>query len=126
MSPPMADDSAELAAIEESFAEGLRKSGLTAKEVELFMSMAAKSIFGANEMVIVYRLPAAMIEERLPLVAYPSPRKTARVALMVVRNIDPRIKDEVQLLVAELGADDYDQREKAEKRLAEFGRLAVP
>jgi len=126
MSPPMADDSAELAAIKELFADGLRKSGLTAKEVELFMSMAAKSIFGANEMVIVYRLPAAVIEERLPLVAYPAPRKTVRVALMVVRNTDPRIKDEVQRLVAELGADDYSQREKAEKRLAELGRLAVP
>jgi hypothetical protein len=25
-----------------------------------------------------------------------------------------------------LGADDYSQREKAEKRLAELGRLAVP
>ncbi|HEV3004478.1 MAG TPA: discoidin domain-containing protein [Pirellulales bacterium] len=126
MSPPMADDSAELAAIKESFAEGLRKSGLTAKEVELFMSLAAKSIFGASEMVVVYRLPPAMIEERLPLVAYPAPRKTVRMALMVVRNIDPRIKDEVTRLVAELGADDYSQREKAEKRLAELGRLAVP
>ncbi|HEV3021735.1 MAG TPA: discoidin domain-containing protein [Pirellulales bacterium] len=126
MSPPMADDSAELAAIKESFAEGLRSGGLTAKEVELFMSMASKSIFGANEMVVVYRLPAAVIEERLPLVAYPAPRKTVRMALMVVRNIDPRIKDEVTRLVAELGADDYSQREKAEKRLAELGRLAVP
>jgi len=126
MSAPMADDSAELAAIKESFAEGLLTSGLTAKEVEFFMSMAAKSIFEVNEMVIVYRLPAAVIEERLPLVAYPAPRKTVRVAWMVVRNIDPRIKDEVRRLVAELGADDYAQREKAEKRLAELGRLAVP
>jgi hypothetical protein len=126
MSPPMADDSPELAAIKETFAEGLRAAGLTAKEVELFMSLAAKSIFGANEMVIVYRLPAAVIEERLPLIAYPAPRKTVRTAWMVVRNIDPRIKDEVAKLVAELGADDYSQREKAEKRLGELGRLAVP
>ncbi|HEV7221897.1 MAG TPA: hypothetical protein VGN42_04300 [Pirellulales bacterium] len=126
MSAPLADGSPELGEARQSLAEGLKQQGLTEAEVELFMDRAAPAIFGAKEMIVVCRLPGDAVEERLPLVTYPAAIKTVRTALLVLRNIDPKIKDDVERLVANLGATDYAEREAAEKRLGELGRLAVP
>ncbi|HXT58585.1 MAG TPA: hypothetical protein VN699_08115 [Pirellulales bacterium] len=126
MSAPLADGAAELSEARQSLADSLTQQGLTKAEVELFMERAAPAIFGAKEMIVVCRLPGDAVEERLPLVTYPAAIKTVRTAVLVLRNIDPKIKDDVQRLIANLGAADYAERETAEKRLGELGRLAVP
>lgn len=126
MSPPLAKDSEELKAAGESLTDSLRQVGLTEKETELLLGRGLGNLFETKEMLVLFRLPPDAIEERLPMVAYPAPRKTVRTALVLVRNLDPKIKDEVQKLIADLGAEKYSVREAAEKRLLELGRLAVP
>jgi hypothetical protein len=126
MSAPVARDSAEVAEARDALKGGLLKAGLTEKEAELLLARGEGSIFDTKEMIVVYRLPPDAIEERLPLVCYPSPRKTVRAAVVLVRNLDPKLTDEVGRLVGELGNDKYPMREAAEKRLLELGRLAVP
>jgi hypothetical protein len=126
MSALLADGAAELNDARLALADGLKQQGLTEAEVELFMERAAPAIFGAKEMIVVCRLPGDAIEERLPLVTYPAAVKTVRTAVLVLRNIDPKIKNDVERLVTNLGAADYAERETAEKRLLELGRLAVP
>lgn len=126
MSQPLAKDSDELKAVGESLAASLKHVGLTEKETELLLDRGLGKLVETKEMLVLFRLPPDAIEERLPLVAYPAPRKTIRTALVLVRNLDPKIKDEVQKLIAELGAEKYSVREAAEKRLLELGRLAVP
>ncbi|HUY88623.1 MAG TPA: hypothetical protein VMV10_07810 [Pirellulales bacterium] len=126
MSAPLDDESPELAAARQTLAESLKQQGLTEAEAELFMDRSAPAIFGAKELIVVCRLPADAIEERLPLVTYPAALKTVRTALVVLRNVDPQLKDDVNRLVTNLGAADYAEREAAEKRLLELGRLAVP
>ncbi|HJT34847.1 MAG TPA: hypothetical protein VJ783_22660 [Pirellulales bacterium] len=126
MSAPLAKDSDELKEAGESLAASLRQVGLTEKETELLLGRGLSNLFETKEMLVLFRLPPDAIEERLPLVAYPAPRKTVRTALVLVRNLDPKIKDEVQKLIADLGDEKYSVREAAEKRLLELGRLAVP
>jgi hypothetical protein len=126
MSAPLTADAEELKAVRQKLADSLQQQGFTEKEVELIMDRAAPAIFGAKELLVVCRLPADAIEERLPLVTYPAAQKTIRVAWVCSRNVDPKIKDEVKQLVAQLAAADYAEREAAEKRLLELGRLAVP
>lgn len=126
MSAPLTADAEELKAVRQKLADSLQQQGFTEKEVELFMDRAAPAIFDAKELLVVCRLPADAIEERLPLVTYPAAQKTIRVAWVCSRNVDPKIKDEVKQLVAQLAAADYAEREAAEKRLLELGRLAVP
>lgn len=126
MSPVLPRDADELKAVGESIAGGLLKLGFTRLEIDLLIGRAANTWLEAKKMVVLFRLPVEAIEERLPLVAYPAPRKTVRAALIVVENIDPKIKLEVQKLIAQLGAAEYTDRESAEKRLTELGRLAVP
>lgn len=126
MSPVLPREADELKAVGETIAGGLLKLGFTRLEIDLLIGRAANTWLEAKKMVVLFRLPVEAIEERLPLVAYPAPRKTLRAALVVVDNIDPKIKLEVQNLIAQLGAAEYTDRESAEKRLTELGRLAVP
>ena len=126
MSAVVALDSDEFKSVRETLAASLLKLGLPRGEVDLLFDRAGPALFETKEMIVLFRLPPEAIEERLPLVAYPAPRKTVRAALVVVRNLDPQIKDEVRKLIADLGSPEYTCREQAEKRLTELGRLAVP
>lgn len=126
MSPPLPDDAGELAAMRAQLVESLIAAGLTPGEAELAISLVAESVLQSSELVVLVRLPQAAADEKLPLVFYPRATKTVRVPLLLVRKVDPRIKDEVQQLVAQLGSMVYAEREAADKRLRELGRLAVP
>ena len=66
------------------------------------------------------------LDRLLPLDVTPTPRKTVRVALVVVRGIDPAITDEIDGLITQLGDADWNVREAAYKQLAEFGAAAQP
>jgi hypothetical protein len=127
MSPPLAEGSAELdSATSGTLRERLTAAGLKPSEADLVVTSYAKTIFESRELVVLFRLPPAAIDEKLPLDVFPEPSKIVRVALVLVRSIDPRLKDEVKELVAQLGSAKYAQREAAEKRLAELGAIAVP
>ena len=126
MPPAIARESDEFRSITGTLTASLLKLGFTRQEIDLLLDRTGDTWLAGKEMIVIFRLPVEAIEERLPLVAYPAPRKTLRSALVAVRNLDPKIKGEVQKLVAQLGSPDYNQREEAEKRLAELGRLAIP
>ncbi len=126
MSPAFAADSTEAAAARQSILDMLIKSGLTRPEADLFGTIYGESLVSPSELVVLARMPIDALEVRLPLVVYPTPTRTVRTALVIVRNIDPRIRGEVVELVAALGADEYSKREQSDKRLRELGRLAVP
>ena len=54
------------------------------------------------------------------------PRRTSRVGLVIVRNIDPAILSEIENLVTQLGDPKWDNREAASKRLRDLGLAAKP
>jgi hypothetical protein len=126
MSAPLPQDAAELAAARNDLVQSLVAAGLTQAEAELAVSLVANAVFESPELVVLARLPQTAVDEKLPLVFYPAAAKTVRVPLLLVRKVDPRIKDEVQQLVAQLGSPMYALREAADKRLRELGRLAIP
>ena len=47
-----------------------------------------------------------------------------RVAMVLMRNADPQLGNEVERLIAQLGDQKYAAREAAQKRLLELGPLA--
>jgi hypothetical protein len=104
----------------------LTAAGLKDSETELLLSLYSKPIFESKEPVLLFRLPQATIDELLPLEIDPENTKVVRVALMMCLKIDPRIRDEVKTLIAQLNADDFAQREQAEQRLYALGRMAIP
>jgi hypothetical protein len=127
LSAPLKNDTAEFeSATRKTLAERLARAGLTAQETDLILSQYSKAFFESRELVVLFRLPPDAIDESVPLEIYPEPQKIVRVALALIRNIDPRNKDEVKALIARLGDKKYSDREAAEKRLVELGVIAVP
>src|SRR5262245_43766151 len=127
LSAPLAADSDEF---KDKTSGELRKrlaaAGLKTAEVDLLHSLYAKHLFESDEMQLVYRMPKDGIDEMTPLTVEPENTKVKRVALVVARKVDPRLRDDVSKLVAELGDASFTKREKAEKRLKDLGRLAIP
>jgi hypothetical protein len=127
MSPLLAEDSPELeSATCAALAERLARAGLKQQESELILAQYAKMFFGSRELVVIFRLPPDAMDELVPIELFPEAQKIVRVGLVLVRNIDPRTKGEVQDLIARLGDPKYSEREAAEKRLIELGAVAVP
>src|SRR4029079_17015824 len=86
----------------------------------------SKAIFESEDLVVIYRVPQSVIDEKLPLAVYPDAKKIVRVGLVLVRNLDPKISSDIQQLVAQLGDNKYTIREAAAKRLSTLGPLAAP
>lgn len=127
LSPPLVAGSPDLLReTTDSWRDRLRRTGLKPDEIDLILSLYAKPLFESREMTVLFRLPAATFDEQLPIDVFPAPQKTLRVALVLVRNIDPGIKDEVKGLIARLGHAKYAEREAAERRLTDLGGVAWP
>jgi hypothetical protein len=62
----------------------------------------------------------------LPLEVVPSPTKTTRVGLAIVKNADPAAGERIARLIEQLASDDWDQREAAQAKLAQLGAGARP
>jgi hypothetical protein len=80
--------------------------------------------FEGEAIVVACRLDPGTIDAKIPLSVFPEPTKTTRVALVIVRNADPALGNEVERLVSQLGDTKYVAREAAQKRLTELGPLA--
>jgi hypothetical protein len=126
MSAPLPEDAAEFAALRSELVQSLLAAGLTHAEAELAVGLVADCVLQSSELVVLVRLPQSAADEKLPLVFYPAAARTVRVPLLLIRKVDPRIQDELRQLVAQLGSASFAEREAADKRLRELGRLAIP
>ena len=104
----------------------LTDAGLSPADVGQVLRILDRFALDKKRMTVVYRLDPAELDRMLPLEVTPLPRKTVRVGIVVARNIDPAVGDEIDQLIAQLGADDWDAREAAYKQLAELGPAARP
>ncbi len=127
LSAPLPIDSPEAAAqTVAALSERLTNTGLAAQEVELFLAHYGPLFFEDEALVVGCRLDPAAIDEKVALSVFPLPTKTVRVAMVLVRNADPQMGDEIERLIAQLGDTRFARREAAQKRLLELGPLAFP
>jgi hypothetical protein len=105
-------------------ARRLGRTGLTAGEVDVFLGQYASQFFEQEGMIVACRLEPSTQDAELPLSIFPVPEKVVRAPLLVVRNVDPQLPQQIDQLIAELGAGNFAQREKAEKQLTQFGSRA--
>jgi hypothetical protein len=102
----------------------LGSTGLTPLDTDLIVDILAKYAIDTGRLTAVYMLDQKQMDDLLPEEVVPTPAKTVRVGLVVVRNIDPQINDEIAQLVKQLGDDEWSKREEAQKKLTTFGRAA--
>lgn len=121
-----ADASADAAATLAPWHDRLTKLGLAPADVETILAILAHHALEKDHLTAVYRIDPAELDNTLKLEVVPEPRKLTRVALVIARNIDPAIVEQIDGLVAQLGDADWNKREAAYKKLTEVGALAKP
>lgn len=126
LSGPLAADSEEFKAkTDGELRKRLAAAGLNAGEIDLMLSLYAPHFFATDEIQLVYRVSPEGIDEITPLTVEPDTTKIKRVSMVIARKVDPRLREDVQKLIVELGDVSYSKREAAEKRLKELGTLAT-
>jgi hypothetical protein len=106
--------------------ERLTAAGLSSTDFDLILSILNKHVPDKQRLTAVYRLKQEDLDRLIPLDVVPTPKKTTRVGLVILRNIDPGITKEVEQLITQLGDSDWNKREAATKQLTELGRAAQP
>ena len=104
--------------------ERLAATGLSPVDDDLILDILAKYAIDPGRLTAVYMLDQSQMDDLLPEEVVPQPAKVSRVGLVIVRNIDPQINQEIAVLVKQLGDDEWSKREDAQKKLVEFGRAA--
>jgi hypothetical protein len=125
MSAPLGEEQLKVQAVAPLRAR-LVAAGLKDSEADLLLLLYSKAFFQSREPVLIVRLPQSTIDQWLPLEIDPDSAKITRVALVLCYKIDPQIRDQVKQLIEQLADGDYAQREKAERRLRDLGRMAIP
>ncbi|HEX8525055.1 MAG TPA: hypothetical protein VF669_22580 [Tepidisphaeraceae bacterium] len=104
----------------------LAATGLAPIDTDLILSILQTQGSDKKRMTAVAMLEREDLDRLIPEEVVPTPRKTVRVGLVILKNIDPSILKEVDLLITQLGDNDWTKREAAQKALSELGRAAEP
>ena len=102
----------------------LTRAGLAQAEAENAVAVLAACALDERRLTVVVRMDPAEMDRLLPLRVSVEPSRTVRVGLLVIRNLDPELRVEIEELVRRLGEDDWKQREAAQRRLLEIGPAA--
>jgi hypothetical protein len=98
--------------------------GLFEDEAKSLSEVWKKDFFQADGLTLFFRLPQEEYEKLLPMKLKPRPEKLVRVGLALHPHCEPDFADRVAALAKDLDDDDFDTRERAQKRLEDMGRAA--
>ena len=85
------------------------------------MKILARHVLDPKRLTAVCRLDPAELDRVLPLEVVPQPKKISRIALVIVKNIDPAIDDELDRLIKQLGDPSWKIRDRATKEIHKLG-----
>ncbi|WP_337174069.1 hypothetical protein [Paludisphaera sp.] len=110
----------------DALARRLEGRGARKDVIALILDVYGKDLFEPGELIVLAHLSREAIDEAVTLDVFPPPAKFTRVALVVVRGVDPKLQDRAKLLVRQLGDGSWKARQEAEARLQALGPAAVP
>jgi hypothetical protein len=116
---------ASLAEALQPLIELLQQRGYNAAEIDLAIAMVGGAGIDASAMSLVYVMPVGVLDEYVRLQIRPQPSELIRTAIVVVNSVDPDLGSRVDQLVADLGSDDWDTRDRAQQRLLDLGQAAI-
>ena len=108
----------------------LTEANVTPNDQQLILKIlsthALDSRDGGGRLTAIYRMDPADLDKLLQLEVVPQPRKISRIALVIVRDIDPAAEDEIKELIQQLGSPSWEKREAAMTELRKIGMKAKP
>jgi hypothetical protein len=102
----------------------LKEGGLFEDEAKALTELWKEELFLTPGVTLYYRLPQEEYDRLLPLKMKPKPEKLVRVGLVQHPHCEPDLAERVAALASDLGNDDFDARERAQKQLDKLGRAA--
>jgi hypothetical protein len=99
----------------------LAKAGVSAADQDVILKILARHALDPKRLTAIYRLDPAELDRILPLEIVPQPKKVSRIALVIVRGIDPAIGDELDQLIKKLGDPSWKIREAATAGIKKMG-----
>ena len=99
--------------------------GLGEPELAVARRVLAQHLRDQEGAVIVYRLPRAELDLRLPVTITPEPTRHARLGMVILINADPDLADRIEDLIESLGDESWAQREAAQRALEGMGDAAA-
>lgn len=93
-------------------------------DLDLIVRTLAAYALDDRQTTVVYRLDSSEIDRLLRLEISPTPQRVKRLALVVVRNIDPALSVLIDAMIAQLGDNDWRKREAASQMLSQIGKVA--
>jgi hypothetical protein len=102
----------------------LTDAGLFEDEAKSLADVWKNEFFLADGLTLFFRLPQEEYEKLLPMKLKPRPEKLVRVGLVLHAHCEPDLADRVAEIAKDLDDDDFDTRERAQKRLEDMGRAA--
>jgi hypothetical protein len=112
--------------IGEELEECLVMEGLFRKEAKAMLKTWTDSYFEQEGTRVLYLLPEATTNEILPLTVSPKPVETKRVMVARVEILTPERTQVLNDLIAQLGAESIEARDRAERQILAYGRFAEP
>jgi hypothetical protein len=102
----------------------LQKAGLHADEAKGLVHTWKQDFFQGPQITLIYRLPQAQYDRMLPLTVTPAADKVVRVGLVQQFACDKALRDRIDALVKQLGAEDFATRDRASRALHELKKVA--
>ena len=122
LGPALETDDAVLAPWRAKLAE----AGVSAADEDVVVKILARHALDPKRLTAVYRMDPAELDRILPLEVVPQPKKVSRIALVIVKGIDPAIDDELDQLIKKLGDPSWKIREAATAEIRKLGVRAKP
>jgi hypothetical protein len=111
--------------VAQELSKRLQAAGLTEDEAKFIFERYGNAMMSCEETIVLYRVPADVLEKRLRLTIDPEPKKLARVAVVLNLGVDPQRQLDIEGLIAQLGSKQFREREKAESKLQASGQAAL-
>lgn len=106
---------------------GLEGLGLHPEQVDVAAAVIKRfAIAEKGELVAVYHVDGAWLDQRLPLEITPAADSVTRVGIVVLINADPDLLGQIDELIDDLGHAEWPRRQEAQARLLELGEVARP
>jgi hypothetical protein len=102
----------------------LGMAGLSGADCNMIVSILQANAFSGQRLTAVYRMDDAELERLMPLDVVPQTQRIVRVALVIVKNVDPLLGSDIDDLIAELGDPLWAKREEAYQALKAMGHAA--
>jgi hypothetical protein len=102
----------------------LTDAGVLPSDQDAVLKVLARFALDSKRLTLVFRIDPAEQERLMPLEVVPQPSKISRIALVIVRGIDPAVGAELDELIKKLGDPSWKVREQATKEILKLGVMA--